>query len=171
MYKKTFEISGKIIFDPVDFTNKQKTQSAWKKVALIMIDEGDLAAYYRWFLEKRYNLFLNPPARGSHVTFINDSLRDMGENVKNWESLKKQWNGQTVPLVLETEIKTDSNHWWLNIPQDERESIHFLRSQLGLGRPFFGLHMTVGLANEKNAHHSQYIHGLYKKGFLNLDII
>ena len=39
--------------------------------------DGDVAEYYSWFVSKRYNLILNKPLRGAHVSFINDSLRDM----------------------------------------------------------------------------------------------
>ena len=120
-----FETYGKIVFDPVDFTTKQKKQASWKKVAMIIIDDGDMAAYYRWFLNKRYNLILNPPLRGSHITIINDSVKDIGDGLAKWDLLKSQWDGQIVPVVLETEIKSDSKHWWLNIPHDERQSIHF----------------------------------------------
>ena len=78
--KKTFETYGTIIFDPPEQTDKQIRQSEWKRIAIIQIDEDrDMAKYYAWFFKKRYNITLMPPLRGTHVTFINDSVRDMGE--------------------------------------------------------------------------------------------
>jgi len=41
-----------------------------------------------------------------------------------------------------------------------------IRTELGLGKPFFGLHMSIGYANEKNIEHSEYLHDLIKKGYI-----
>ncbi len=70
-----FEIKGKIVFDPINVTKKHNAQSAWKKVAIVKFD-CDLYEYYSWFLKKRFNLFLNKPLRGTHLTFINDIVDD-----------------------------------------------------------------------------------------------
>jgi len=99
--------------------------------------EGDVAEYYAWFIKKRYNLILNKPLRGAHISFINDSTP-----------------------------KTNDEHWWLNIPHEEREQLQSIREELGLGRPYFGMHMSIGYVNEKNLPHSKYIHDLIKKGFI-----
>ena len=178
---ETFKTYGKIKFDPVDMTDKQRRQASWKKIALIEIDRGDLAKYYAWFLKKRFNLTLMKPLRGSHITIINDSHRDMGEGLKNWEKVKKEWDGKEVEIVLNVLPKTDDVTWWINIPEDDRQSIHYLRSLVGLGRPHFGLHMTIGdavnfkqphdgtniqRAKEMNLEHSKYIHELYKNGHI-----
>ena len=76
MLKNTITYRGKILFDPLDKTTKHKKQSTWKKVAIISF-EGEIVEYYAWFLFKRYGLKLNKPIRKSHITFINDSLRDL----------------------------------------------------------------------------------------------
>ena len=70
-----FEIKGKIVFDPINVTKKHNDQSTWKKVAIVKFD-CDIYAYYSWFLQKRFNLFLNKPLRGTHLTFINDIVDD-----------------------------------------------------------------------------------------------
>ena len=46
---------------------------------MVFID-GDVSEYYAWFVKKRYNLTLNKPLRGAHVSFINDSMRDLSQN-------------------------------------------------------------------------------------------
>ena len=162
------KIKGRFLFDPKDKTNKHKAQASWKKIAMIMF-EGDLCEYYAWFIKKRYNLPLNKPLRGAHITFINDSLRDIGDGIKNWEKIKAQYDGKEVEVILSVDPRTDSdspnstNHWWLNIPEEYRKELHDIRKEIGLGRPFYGLHLSLGHANEKFKDHSKYIHRLIKK--------
>jgi hypothetical protein len=160
------EVIGRIVFEPVNVTNKHNAQSSWKRVAMIMID-GDVAEYYAWFINKRYNLILNKPLRGSHISFINDSHRELGEfGLNQWESVKEKWDGKTIKIVLSVDARTDSKHWWLNIPNEDRDEIHAIRAELGLGRPHWGLHMSIGHANEKFIAHSQYIHKLLEMGLI-----
>ncbi len=140
---------------------------------MIFLD-GDVTEYYAWFIQKRYNLVLNKPLRGGHISFINDSMRDLSLNGTRtneeieivWEAVKKKWDGKKIEVVLDLKPKTDDRSWWLNIPHEDRESIQAIRNELGLGKPFFGLHMSIGYANEKNIEHSTYIHDLIKKGFI-----
>jgi len=166
-------IYGKIGFEPENRTNKHRAQASWKKVAMVFID-GDICEYYAWFLQKRYNIVLNKPLRGGHISFINDSMRDFRQNGTvsdadielKWEATKKKWNGQIIPIVLDVSPKTDDRSWWLNVPNDERVLLHDIRAELGLGRPYFGIHMSIGYANERNIEHSTYIHDIIKKGFI-----
>jgi hypothetical protein len=163
------ELIGKIVFDPKDKTKKHKSQASWKKVAMVVFEPDlrskldGITGYYAWFIKKRYNLILNPPLRGAHVTFINDREADMNGK---WEKVKSKWNGKEIKLTISLEPRTDDKHWWVIVPHECREQLHDIRAELGLGRPYFGLHMTIGLANEKNIDHSKYIHGLIKKGYI-----
>ena len=77
-------------------------------------------------------------------------------------------------------MRTDGEFWWLNTVSNEE--LMAIRSELGLGDPFFRYHMTIGSAvnfrsesaSENNAikamgmheEHSRYIHGLIRSGFL-----
>ena len=166
-------LSGTIGFEPEDRTKKHSNQSSWKKIAMVFFD-GDVAEYYAWFIKKRYNLTLNKPLRGAHISFINDSMKDLSQNgvlseeeiETKWEEVKKKWDGKKIDIVLDLDPRTNSEHWWLNIPHEEREQLQSIRDELGLGRPYFGMHMSIGYANEKNIHHSSYIHDLIKKGFI-----
>lgn len=136
--------------------------------------DGDVTEYYAWFIKKRYNLVLNKPLRGAHISFINDSFRDMTlngqrsmEEVKTiWNDVKNKWNGKQIPIMLNLNPKTDDKHWWLNVDHEYRDKLHGIRAELGLSRPFFGLHMSIGYANEKNIQHSKYIHDLIKTGLI-----
>lgn len=136
--------------------------------------EGDVCEYYAWFLRKRYSITLNKPIRGAHISFINDSMRDLTQNndkseeeiLQLWEDVKTKWDGKEIDIVLDLNPKTDDRIWWLNIPNEEREGLQAIRNELGLGRPYFGMHMSIGYANEKNIEQSVYIHELIKKGFI-----
>jgi len=160
---------GKIIFDPVDKTKKHFHQSDWKHVAMVLFD-GDITEYYAWFIKKRYNLILNKPLRGGHVSFINDSFNDMSlngvrsmEEVKTlWGQVKKKWDGREIEIVLDVEPHFNKKHWWLIVPDENRTLLQSIRNELGLGNPYYGFHMSIGYANEKNIIHHEYICRLIK---------
>jgi len=165
MMKNNLTYKGKIVFDPKDKTKKHGDQSSWKKMAMIMFD-GDITEYYAWFIENRYGLKLNKPLRGAHISFINDSMNDMKkglllENDKRvnarWNYVKNIWDGKEIDIVLDLDVRSDGKHWWLNIPNENRNLLHAIRIQLGLDRPHWGLHMSIGYANDRNIEHSRYI--------------
>jgi hypothetical protein len=176
----TIKIKGKVLFDPPDKTNKHRNQAVWKKIAYLDI-KGDVCEYYSWFIKKRFNLPLARPLRGAHITFINDSLRDMGNKAKYWDGLKGRWSGVEIEVELYLEPKTNDISWWLTVVEESRKPLHNIRAEIGLGRPHWGLHMTLGdaqisyddtfeLGVEKvardNIAHSKYIHELAKKGLI-----
>jgi hypothetical protein len=180
--KTTIKIKGKIVFDPPEVTGKHKKQADWKKVAYVLF-KGDICKYYQWFIFKRYGLILVSPLRGPHVTFINDSRRDMGKNINKWEQVKRKWNSKTIEITLSLDVRSDGTIWWMVVPEQERGQLHAIRAELGLDRPYFGLHMTIGNAVDchdkievdginiqrairKNEDHSKYIHGLLVKGLI-----
>lgn len=181
--KTTFKIKGKIVFDPPDITSKHKNQGEWKKVAYVEFG-GDIKKYYRWFINKRYTIPLGEPIRKAHITFINDSHRDMGEGVKDWDVVKRKWNGKYIDVVLSVDVRGDGINWWLVVPEEHRTELHAIRAELNLGRPYFGLHMTIGVARDahdkdenpqhntlrvvrRNEEHSRYIHNLLSRGKIN----
>jgi hypothetical protein len=125
-----------------------------------------MTEYYSWFVKTRYNLTLNRPLRGAHISFINDSVRDMGVYADKWDEIKEKYNGTEVTLNLDVDVRTDSKHWWLVVEYESRKPLLDIRSELGLGKPYFGMHLTIGYANEKNIEHSKYIHNSIKKGFI-----
>lgn len=143
-------IEGKLLFDPVNVSKKHQKQSSWKKVALVMFND-DLDHYYAWFLQKRFNLVLNPPLRGSHVTIISDMVDN-----ETYEQAHPFFNGKTVRFEYNpADIRTNGEHWWLRVASEDTRSI---RTSMGLSAdPYFSLHMTIGYANDKNIAHSKYI--------------
>lgn len=168
--KELITYKGIIHFDPTDKTKKHLKQSSWKRMAMVLFN-GDICEYYAWFIEKRYGLKLNKPLRGGHISFINDSINDIkiGNNCDDkqaeiiWNTVRDKWNGKEVKVTVTVDARSDSNFWWLNIPEKERKLLQSIRTELGLGRPFYGMHMTIGYVNEKNIEHSKYVLNLINK--------
>ena len=178
----TITLKGKILFNPNDKTKKHVNQSSWKKIAMIIFEHDvkkdesfkGICNYYAWFIRKRFNLILNMPLRGPHISFINDSMRDLMKSGKSeeevnsdWNKLKEKWNGKEIEIELDIDPRTDGRTWWLNVPQDKRQQLHDIRAEVGLGRPFFGLHMSIGYIRDGHEEHAQYIHRLIEQNFIN----
>lgn len=144
-----FKYKGILEFSPEDKTRKHKSQSVWKRVAIIKTD-CDLDRYYAWFLKKRFNLELNKNLRRSHVTFINDRL-----NVDVFNEASRIFNNKEIDFYLELEPRSNGEHWWLRVYCPDAENI---RETMGLKRdPYFGFHLTLGHVNDKYLDHSKYI--------------
>lgn len=156
------QLTGKIRFDPKNVTKKHNLQSDWKRVAFVEF-EGDICEYYSWFIKKRYNLTLNKPLRKPHISFINDSIWDMGDKADEWDRVKEKYNGTEVTVTLDLDVRSDANHWWLVVEHESRKPLLVIRSELGLDKPYYGMHMTIGYSNERNIEHSKYIINLLTK--------
>lgn len=147
-----FEIKGILEFDPVNMTKKHLAQSSWKRTAMARFD-CDLYAYYSWFIEKRFNLKLNKPLRGTHLTIINDKF-DTDESYKNARELfhGKEISVQFDPALIRSNLK---GHWWINADSQDARNI---RKIIGLDpNPYFRYHITIGLATHLQLEHSKYI--------------
>lgn len=163
------KIKGKILFDPIDVTKKHNEQSLWKKVAIITFEgthqTDGICAYYSWFIERRYDIKLNLPLRGAHVTLVNDR----SSNIENWEEVKSIYNGKEIEISIDLDARTDSSepnskgHWWLRVLNENNPELMEIRKLLGLNEPFYSFHMSIGYANNRNIEQSKYIHTLIKK--------
>lgn len=157
----TIKLKGNII-SPPHITKKHLIQSSWKRN--VMIDfSGEDSEYYSWFIMKNFGLPLNKPVRGSHVTIVNDKWED--SIFKNQEDFDKsidefisKYENKPIEVELELSVKSNGEHWWLRVAPDSRVMINSFRSEMGLGGYYYGLHMTIGMANEKNIEQSKYIH-------------
>jgi len=145
-----FTIKGKIDFDPINRTKKHDKQSSWKRTAMVMLD-CDMSLYYRWILEKRFNLKLNPPLRGTHFTIINDRIDN-----DIYEQSIRLFDHKEIEFTYDpTDIKSNGSHWWIKAYSDDAMNI---RRAIGLEpNPYFGFHITIGLTNPKWKDHSEYI--------------
>lgn len=156
-------IKGKIVFDVPNVTRKHNRQADWKRIAMVVF-EDDMTEYYSWFIKRRYSITLNKPLRGAHITFVNDSIREIKGGDKVWEVVREKWDGQEIEVTLNVDPFSNGKHWWLG-----SDSITFknIREELGLGNPYFDYHMSVGFANELNIKHSEYIFNLIQKRLVN----
>lgn len=146
------EIKGKIIFSPDNITTKHEKQAEWKKTAMVFFYGCDVANYYAWFLNKRYNIILNPPLRGAHVSFINDRVFDLNA----YEQAKELFDKKEVSVFYDPkDLRYKTPHWFIKVHSEELKAI---RQIAGFERePYHGLHLTIGYANVKNVAHSDYI--------------
>jgi len=143
------KVKGHLNFYPKDVTRKHKLQSEWKRTALIET-RCDIERYYAWFLKKRFNLVLNQTLRGTHISFINDKF-----NVDEWDKYAKVFHNKEIEFYHELEPYSDGKHWWLRVHSTQAEDI---RVACGLSSyPYYGMHLSLGFANEKNIEHSKYI--------------
>jgi hypothetical protein len=152
-------ITGRIVFDPDNVTRKHNRQADWKRIAMVVF-EDDTAEYYSWFIKRRYGITLNKPLRGPHITFVNDSVREINGGDKVWEEVRKKWDGKEIEVTLNLDVRTNIEYWWLRASS---ESFNFVREELGIGEPYFSYHMTIGFPNERNIEQSEYIHNLIMK--------
>lgn len=145
------EVKGTLQFEPENKTRKHNLQASWKRVAMIIVD-GDLTEYYSWFIKKRYNLELNKPLRGTHLTIINDSERE----APTFSTAKELYDDKEISFYIDPDVRTNGEHWWLRAYCPDSEII---RESCGTSKtPYFPLHMTIGYANQKVLPHSEYIH-------------
>ena len=148
-----FTIKGILEFDPINVTKKHDNQSSWKKVAMVRFDnDDDTWAYYSWFLKKRFNLNLNKPLRGTHMTILNDIVDD-----NLYEMGRQLFHGKEITIQYDpSDIRSNKKgHWWLKSYSDDA---HNIRTVVGLDpKPYFGLHITIGLATHLQLEHSKYI--------------
>lgn len=151
-----FEIKGNIEFDPINVSKKHFAQSSWKRVAVVKFD-CDTYSYYSWFIERRFDLKLYKPIRGTHITIINDKVEN-----EIYDQAIELFDGKELTFLYDpTCIRSNGKHWWLKVYCDDARNI---RSAMGLTPdPYFGLHMTIGNANEKNIEYSKYIIDVCKR--------
>lgn len=191
--KDTIKIYGNCFFEPPNKTKKHFYQSSWKKVAFVEF-KCEIDDYYAWFIKKRYSVELNKNLRNPHVTFVNESLRDFGLGYKSndeiseiWENVKKKFDQEEVEIELDLNPRTSGEYWWLNVVGESKEFLDSIRKELGLGKIYFGYHMSIGYIPDKmeeiiikngkekkvpisdnivRMEHSKYIQNLLKNGFI-----
>lgn len=155
-----FDIKGKLLFDPINVTKKHHSQSEWKKTAIVKFD-CELYSYYAWFVAKRYNIKLNKPLRGTHVTFLNEIIED-----DIYLAAKDTFNDKEVTITYDpTYVRTNNKgHWWLKVISNDIENI---RLSMGLNaKPYYGLHLTIGNATHLNLEQSLYIKKLIESNIV-----
>lgn len=158
-------------FDPVNRTKKHEKQN-WKRTAMIMLND-DTVNFYQWLIEKRYpfiqgvqaiNKWINQPLRGPHVTIINDMIgRDLTE--EGFKKAKEKYDNTEVYFFYNVEdgLRHSGEHIYYKVECPMGDEI---RRYAGLGDPYFGFHLTIGMVPEESVvkkEHSDYIRELMLK--------
>lgn len=153
-----FEVKGKIVFDPINKTKKHNSQASWKKVAMVEFND-DAWSYYSWFLEKEHGIKLNKPLRGSHFTIINDIVDD-----EIYLQARDFFSNKDITIFIDpTNVRAnDKGHWWVKVYSDDAQNI---RNAMGLGTPYFGFHLTMGLATHDELEKSEIVRITKTKGY------
>lgn len=161
-------MDGTFLANPENVTNKHLNQSTWKRVCFLDLGANDICAYYSWFMKRKYNLDILKPLRNPHVTVINDSIErfkgeDIEEKTNLWNGFCDKYNGQRCTVALSVETKGNGLHYWLNVTEESRNGLMVMRRELGLERPFSGMHMTIGRVKETDRPYSNYVLDLMKQ--------
>ena len=96
-----FEIEAKLDFRPENVTKKHNRQSSWKHVAIAKLEKDDTHLYYAWLLERRFNLPLVQPLRGSHITIISDIMDDNFGKTITKRLIKKKLEEMKIEFTKE----------------------------------------------------------------------
>ena len=154
-----FKSVGKLIFDPVPITGK--AEKMFKPFWAIIVTNDDVDAYYRWFLQKRFNLILQKPAWGPHITIADG--QPTGKK-GTWDIVKSQYNNLDIEFTYDNFPRTNARHWWLKahclLASEIRSKLQVQRENLR-----FPLHLTLGMPIPRHEQHSIYIHKIETQGF------
>ena len=107
------------------------------------------------WIRTNFNHWINPKL-GIGLELHHRRQSNFWADEKNiFDEATRIFNGKEIDFYIETEPRSNGSHWWLRVYSPDSESI---REALGLSRePYFGLHLTIGHANERNIEHSEYI--------------
>ena len=134
-------LKGRLKYDPKRGDMKRKITN-WAVIEV----QGDIDAYYRWFLKKEYGIEPHQPSWGPHISVIR------GETIP--EKCKHLWaahnneiiNMQVRPFIrFNNDTKPIDNHpncsfWFLDIISPRIQEI---RDELGLYSKW-NYHLTIG---------------------------
>lgn len=133
----TFSVEGILRYNPN--REKLKKTRSHDEFFLILEVPKNLGLYYRYWVKKRYDLFLNPPAYGEHVTIL-DGRREVSSNyIHYW----KKYNNKKVKIQYTNDVYQKWKFWCLPVISQELTDIQF---ELGFteNKP---LHITFGRMN------------------------
>lgn len=157
------QFRGKIVFDPRANTKKIENRLESHSYCLLLFD-SDICEYYSWFLKKK-GLLLIHPVSGPHITLVSEKTKYIdGSSIEEkkllWEGVKQKYNKLEVEVDINTEIYySNGKHWWLKMSKESEQECLVIRNLLGLGKPKFSLHFTLGYVNERaeNIIQSEYL--------------
>lgn len=126
------QTTGRIIYNP-NRPDKKKVRAADDWHLILKVDNG-ISEYYRWWLQKRFGLYTNPPTWGCHVT-VCDARQKPG-NPAVWRA----YEGDLITIEYSPVIYQAWKFWCLPVRSNE---LTFMQKELGYS-PKSDLHITIG---------------------------
>jgi hypothetical protein len=115
--------------------NLKKTRPA-DQYFLTIDFPNSIGEYYRYWIKKRYGLFINSPAYGCHVTVLDGRHTVSEDYIKHW----KKYDNQVIELYYSPEIYQHWKFWCLPVISNDAIMI---RRELGFLNDI-PLHVTIG---------------------------
>lgn len=130
--KNMITLTGIIKYDP-ERRDLKKTHKS--RTMIIDFKRDDLAAYYQWFLRKKFGekFAMQTPLYGCHVTVVRGD--EPGWKSSNWG----KHEGKKITIKYSPELECTWKFWHLPVAGD---GLFELRSELGL-KAFHDFHITV----------------------------
>lgn len=130
---RQYKSTGILIFDPT--TRQTKHYRDWW---VILSCDDEIAAYYRYWIQRELDITLQRNLWGSHISIIR------GEKPKkNTECWKKDHKTKVSFSYTPEALQHNDTHWWLKI--FDIESLSTIREFYGLSeRPAISFHLTIG---------------------------
>lgn len=144
----------KIHFDSQPISKKHIKQATWKQVAVCLFQD-DLSNYYSWLVRRRTGLELIRPMRGPHFTLINDKM-----DKNYYDNIVSKLGESEIQVDITDVINTNGQDWWVRV---ESEAALHVRTKFGLGKPYWGFHISIGQVKPTDINASKYWQQVIRK--------
>lgn len=129
-----FQVEGVLKYNPL--RQKLKKTRTHDEFFLILDIPKNVGLYYRYWVKKEFNIFLNPPAYGEHITVL-DGRNPVGtEYLEHWN----KYEGERVTINYTNYIY---QQWKFCCLPVESVKLNAIRSELGFNHNP-NLHITFG---------------------------
>lgn len=132
-----FEITGTLKYNPK--RDKLKKTRTHDDFFLILDLPKDVGVYYRYWVKKRFDLFLNPPAYGEHITILDGRVPVTQDKQIYWNKYKDK----KIKIHYSNHLYQKWKFWCLPA---QSEQLNDIREELGFTRLDF-FHITFGRMN------------------------
>lgn len=125
---------GILVYNPKrDGIKKIRKANDW---ILVVETDPNIAKYYRWWVQKRFGLFLNHTAWKTHISILNGKKPVKDEYKEFWKKYDKNW----ITFEYSVNVEQHWKFWTLPVRSKQLESI---RKELGFFDDY-PLHITIG---------------------------
>lgn len=106
--------------------------------SLIVADlDFGTAAYYRWWIKKRFGLELQPTAFMPHITILDGKVK-LDDN--KFKTLWKKYQNKLIDFEYSVEVE---QHWKFWVLPVRGKTLEGIRAEFGLN-PNYKFHITIG---------------------------